>query len=147
MRERRHGDGAVGGARGRIAARHRAHGGRRRPGGGARARGGGPRGHADRSRGDGVHGGVAGDLTSRAPSTRRSPMFEGLSVAMVTPFRNGAVDREATARLVDHMIEGGVQGLVVSGSTGEAATCTVEERRELWAFVRDRAKKRVWVVA
>src|SRR5215831_9532678 len=74
-------------------------------------------------------------------------MFEGLSVAMVTPFRNGAVDREATARLVDHMIEGGVQGLVVSGSTGEAATCSVEERRELWAFVRDRAKKRAWVVA
>src|SRR5262245_51238128 len=74
-------------------------------------------------------------------------MFEGLSVAMVTPFKNGAVDREATARLVDHMIDGGVQGLVVSGSTGEAATCTVEERRELWVFVRERAKKRVWVVA
>src|SRR5262245_50622477 len=74
-------------------------------------------------------------------------MFEGLSVAMVTPFRNGAVDREATARLVDHMIEGGVQGLVVSGSTGEAATCTVEERRELWKFVRERAKGRAWVVA
>jgi 4-hydroxy-tetrahydrodipicolinate synthase len=36
---------------------------------------------------------------------------------------------------------------VVSGSTGEAATCSVEERRELWAFVRDRAKKRAWVVA
>jgi 4-hydroxy-tetrahydrodipicolinate synthase len=74
-------------------------------------------------------------------------MFEGLSVAMVTPFRNGAVDKEATARLVEHMIEGGVHGLVVSGSTGEAATCSAEERRELWAFVRDRAKKRVWVVA
>jgi len=74
-------------------------------------------------------------------------MFEGLSVAMVTPFKHGVVDREATARLVDHMIDGGVQGLVVSGSTGEAATCTVEERRELWAFVRDRAKKRAWVVA
>src|SRR5204862_4520993 len=57
------------------------------------------------------------------------------------------VDREATARLVEHMIDGGVQGLVVSGSTGEAATCSVEERRELWAFVRDRAKKRAWVVA
>src|SRR5262245_32936478 len=78
---------------------------------------------------------------------KEGAMFEGLSVAMVTPFRNGAVDREATARLVDHMIEGGVQGLVVSGSTGEAATCSVEERRELWAFVRDRAKKRAWVVA
>src|SRR5215831_1400131 len=74
-------------------------------------------------------------------------MFEGLSVAMVTPFQGGGVDREATARLVEHMIAGGVQGIVVSGSTGEAATCTVEERRELWAFVRERAKGRAWVVA
>ena len=48
-------------------------------------------------------------------------MFEGLTVAMVTPFRAGALDLEATARLVDFMIDGGVQGLVVSGSTGEAA--------------------------
>ena len=56
-------------------------------------------------------------------------MFEGLSVAMVTPFRNGAIDWDATARLVEWMIEGGVQGLVASGSTGEAATCTVEERQ------------------
>ncbi|MEQ1833054.1 MAG: 4-hydroxy-tetrahydrodipicolinate synthase [Candidatus Eisenbacteria bacterium] len=75
------------------------------------------------------------------------PMFEGLSVAMVTPFRDGAVDRDAVAKLVEHMVEGGVQGLVVSGSTGEAATCSVEERRELWKFVRERAKGRVWVVA
>src|SRR5262245_55970300 len=74
-------------------------------------------------------------------------MFEGLSVAMVTPFKDGAVDREAVARVVDHMITGGVQGIVVSGSTGEAATCSVEERRELWAFVRDRAKRRAWIVA
>src|SRR5262245_46923124 len=78
---------------------------------------------------------------------KEGAMFEGLSVAMVTPFRNGAVDREATARLVEHMIAGGVQGIVVSGSTGEAATCTVEERRDLWAFVRELAKGRAWVVA
>ena len=75
------------------------------------------------------------------------PMFEELSVAMVTPFRNGAVDRDAVAKLVEHMIEGGVQGLVVSGSTGEAATCSIEERRELWKFVRERAKGRAWIVA
>ena len=74
-------------------------------------------------------------------------MFEGLSVAMVTPFRAGVVDWDATAKLVEHMITGGVQGIVCSGSTGEAATCTVEERRELWAFVKQRASGRVWVVA
>jgi dihydrodipicolinate synthase/N-acetylneuraminate lyase len=37
-------------------------------------------------------------------------MFEGLSVAMVTPFREGAVDLEATERLVEHMVSNGVQG-------------------------------------
>lgn len=74
-------------------------------------------------------------------------MFEGLSVAMVTPFRGGEIDWDATARLVDWMIEGGVQGLVVSGSTGEAATCTVEERRRMWAFVKERARGRAWIVA
>ena len=74
-------------------------------------------------------------------------MFEGLSVAMVTPFKNGAVDHDATAALIEHMIAGGVEGLVVSGSTGEAATCTVEERRDLWRFVKEQAKGRVWVVA
>ncbi len=74
-------------------------------------------------------------------------MFEGLSVAMVTPFRGGAIDWDATARLVEWMIEGGVQGLVVSGSTGEAATCSPEERRQLLAFVKERARGRVWIVA
>lgn len=74
-------------------------------------------------------------------------MFEGLTVAMVTPFRGGALDLEAAARLVGALLEGGVECLVVSGSTGEAATCTVEERRTLWRFVRERVRGRVPVVA
>src|SRR5438876_6080345 len=74
-------------------------------------------------------------------------MFEGLMVAMVTPFRDGGIDLEATARLVDFMIDGGVEGLVVSGSTGEAATCSVEERRNLWTFVKQRVHGRVPLVA
>lgn len=74
-------------------------------------------------------------------------MFDGLTVAMVTPFRKGGIDLDGTARLVDFMIEGGVENLVVSGSTGEAATCTVEERRDLWRFVKQRAAGRVPVIA
>jgi 4-hydroxy-tetrahydrodipicolinate synthase len=74
-------------------------------------------------------------------------MFEGLTVAMVTPFRGGELDLEAMARLADFLLDGGVEGLVVSGSTGEAATCTVEERRTLWRFVRERVRGRVPVVA
>ena len=74
-------------------------------------------------------------------------MFDGLSVAMVTPFRNGALDLEGTERLVEFLISGGVENLVISGSTGEAATCTVEERRTLWAFVQQRVRGRIPVIA
>ena len=74
-------------------------------------------------------------------------MFDGLTVAMVTPFRKGAVDLEATGRLIDFLVAGGVEGLVISGSTGEAATCTHEERRALWRFARERVKGRVPLVA
>jgi len=74
-------------------------------------------------------------------------VFDGLIVAMVTPFRDGALDLEATARLTDFLIEGRAEGLVVSGSTGEAATCSVEERRTLWRFVRERVAGRVPVLA
>ncbi|HVP15665.1 MAG TPA: 4-hydroxy-tetrahydrodipicolinate synthase [Terriglobales bacterium] len=74
-------------------------------------------------------------------------MFEGLSVAMVTPFRDGAVDLAAADRLVDFLLEGGVECLVVSGSTGEAATCSVEERRKLWKLVKERVRGRIPVVA
>src|SRR4029077_8265293 len=51
------------------------------------------------------------------------------------------------ARLIDFMIEGGVEGLVVSGSTGEAATCSVEERRTLWRFTKERVHGRVPLIA
>ena len=74
-------------------------------------------------------------------------MFDGLTVAMVTPFRGGEIDLEAAGGLIDFMIEGGVQGLVVSGSTGEAATCSVEERRRLWAYAKTRVAGRVPLVA
>ena len=74
-------------------------------------------------------------------------MFEGLTVAMVTPFKDGALDIEATARLLDFLLGGGVECLVVSGSTGEAATCSVEERRTLWRFTKERVRGRVPLVA
>src|SRR5262249_7901309 len=63
------------------------------------------------------------------------------------PFRAGAIDVDATARLVEWMIDGGVQGLVVSGTTGEAATCSHDERRALLALVKERARGRAWIVA
>jgi 4-hydroxy-tetrahydrodipicolinate synthase len=58
-------------------------------------------------------------------------MFEGLSVAMVSPFRDGRLDEGAVDRLIDHLLSGGVQGLVPAGCTGEAAALDLAEREKL----------------
>jgi 4-hydroxy-tetrahydrodipicolinate synthase len=74
-------------------------------------------------------------------------MFEGLSVAIVTPFRHGAVDDAAFRALVRRLVDGGVHGLVVAGSTGEAATLSREERRGLVTAAVEEAGGRIWIVA
>jgi 4-hydroxy-tetrahydrodipicolinate synthase len=57
----------------------------------------------------------------------------GILTAMVTPFdRHGKLDEDATVRLIHELLEGGSDGLVVAGSTGEASTLTDEEKVRLW---------------
>ena len=74
-------------------------------------------------------------------------MFEGLSVALVTPFRDGALDEEGVRALVDHVVGGGADVLVVAGSTGEAPALTREERRRLYAMVKSANGGRARLVA
>ena len=74
-------------------------------------------------------------------------MFEGMYTALVTPFRNDAVDRDALEALVEAQIEAGVDGLVPCGSTGESATMTHEEHGQVVEWVVAAAKGRVPVVA
>jgi 4-hydroxy-tetrahydrodipicolinate synthase len=57
----------------------------------------------------------------------------GILTAMVTPFGNdGELNEDATARLIRHLLDNGSDGLVLTGSTGEAATMTDEEKVRLW---------------
>ena len=49
-------------------------------------------------------------------------MFEGLSTALITPFRDDAVDESALRELVERQIAAGVDRLVPCGCTGESAT-------------------------
>lgn len=59
--------------------------------------------------------------------TTKTP-WQGTFTALVTPFGdNGSVDRQALRRIVEMQIEGGVEGLVPCGTTGEAATLTNDE--------------------
>src|SRR6187397_1066264 len=62
--------------------------------------------------------------------------IRGVLTAMATPFdKNGAVDEAAARRLAAHLIEHGSHGVVVAGSTGEAATLDDEEHIALLAAV------------
>ena len=70
--------------------------------------------------------------------------FHGLGVALITPFTaNGAIDFAAVAKIVDNLIEGGVDYILVLGTTGETPTLTTDERKALIRFVRDRVAGRV----
>lgn len=66
---------------------------------------------------------------------------------LVTPFRNGDVDHDAYARLVEHQVEGGSRGIVVNGTTAEPSTLTVAERSELVRTAVAAADGRLTVVA
>lgn len=71
-------------------------------------------------------------------------IFKGLGVALVTPFmENGAIDFAAVAKIVDNLIAGGVDYILVLGTTGETPTLSTDERKALIRFVRDRVAGRV----
>ena len=57
--------------------------------------------------------------------------FHGTGVAIVTPFKNHEVDYDGLTNVVNHVIDGGVEYLVVLGSTGEAATVNPQEERKI----------------
>ena len=63
--------------------------------------------------------------------------FSGIFVPLVTPFRQGQVDYAAAQNLVAHLIAQGVDGLVVCGTTGEAATLNDGEQNRLLMAVRE----------
>ncbi len=74
-------------------------------------------------------------------------MFTGLFTAIVTPFKNGAVDEKALEKLVEFQIAGGVDGIVPCGTTGESPTLSHEEHNQVVEICVKVAKKRVKIVA
>ena len=74
-------------------------------------------------------------------------MFSGAFTALVTPFKNGEVDVEALESLVEFQIEGGIDGLVPCGTTGESPTLSEEEDRLVIETVVRVTAGRVPVVA
>jgi 4-hydroxy-tetrahydrodipicolinate synthase len=74
-------------------------------------------------------------------------VFEGVSTALITPFRDGAVDENALRELVEQQIAAGIDGLVPCGSTGESATMSHSEHRRVVEIVVSAVRGRVPVLA
>jgi 4-hydroxy-tetrahydrodipicolinate synthase len=74
-------------------------------------------------------------------------VFEGVLTALVTPFRDGAIDEPALRNLVELQIEAGVDGLVPCGSTGESATLSHAAHRRVIEISVAAARGRVPVIA
>ena len=71
-----------------------------------------------------------------------------LLTAMVTPFdKSGEVDYDAAKHLASALVDSGSDGLVVTGTTGEAPTLTPEEKTRLWAEVKAEVGDRASVIA
>jgi len=74
--------------------------------------------------------------------------FGHVLTAMVTPFNeHGDVDFEAMTKLIEYLLANGTEGLVVTGTTGESATLTVEEMEAIYRHVVQIVQKRVPVIA
>ncbi|HEX2892921.1 MAG TPA: 4-hydroxy-tetrahydrodipicolinate synthase [Marmoricola sp.] len=74
--------------------------------------------------------------------------FGRMLTAMVTPFAaDESVDLDAVARVADHLVRHGNEGLVVSGTTGESPTTTTEEDGQILAAVKDAVGDRAKIIA
>ncbi len=78
---------------------------------------------------------------------RKGEMFAGLTVALVTPFRDGQVDEAALRKLVDFHVEAGTECVSPCGTTGESPTLTHQENERVIAIVCEQAAGRLKVMA
>ena len=77
----------------------------------------------------------------------KTPIFQGIGTALVTPMNERGVDYAAMERLVQFQLDGGIDALIVCATTGEAPTLTDEEHIETVRFVAELVNGRVPIVA
>ena len=72
--------------------------------------------------------------------------IKGVGVALITPFNNYEVDYDALKRMIEHVINGGVDYIVALGSTAETATLSPTEQQAVLRFIVKEAANRVPIV-
>ena len=80
-------------------------------------------------------------------SKLKPSIFTGAATAIITPFKNGAIDYDSFGKIIDDQIAKGIDSIVVTGTTGEAATLTHEEHCECIKYAVEKIAGRVPVIA
>ena len=80
-------------------------------------------------------------------SKLKNSIFEGAATALITPFKDGKIDYASLDTLIDAQIAGGIDALVIAGTTGEAATLSHEEHCDLLRYSVEKVAGRVPVIA
>ncbi|MFW5780888.1 MAG: 4-hydroxy-tetrahydrodipicolinate synthase [Bacillota bacterium] len=73
-------------------------------------------------------------------------IFKGAGTALITPFKNDKVDFDALDKLLDMQLEGGIDAIIVNGTTGEPTTMSHAERTAVAKFAINKVNKRVPVI-
>ena len=74
-------------------------------------------------------------------------IFTGAATAVITPFNGDGIDWDAFGRLIDFQLAGGINAIVVAGTTGEGSTLTDREHEDAVTFCVKRIAGRIPVIA
>ena len=80
-------------------------------------------------------------------SKLKGTVFKGSATALITPFICGNVDYIRLGSLIEHQIKEGADALVITGTTGESCSLTVEEQKEILRFALEKARGRIPMIA
>ena len=77
---------------------------------------------------------------------KKKTIFSGAATALITPFKNGKIDYNALAKIIEFQIQSSIDALVIGGTTGEASTLSDYERDKLYSFSAETVNHRVPLV-
>lgn len=74
-------------------------------------------------------------------------LFKGVGTAIATPFTDKGINFEEFGKLLEFQIEKGVNAIIVCGTTGESATMSLDEKKELLNFTVGKVQRRIPIIA